>query len=62
MAWLEYTINMHLNMKEIRKYLQLFNGQALEAADHAKYLSVDISKDLSWNTHINRITANAKKH
>ena len=24
MAWLEYTINMYSNMKEIRKYLQLF--------------------------------------
>ena len=33
---------------------------ALEAMDHAKYLGMDISKDLSWNTHINRISTNAK--
>ena len=24
MAWLEYTVSMYSNMKEIRKYLQLF--------------------------------------
>ena len=29
--------------------------------DHAKYLGVDISKDLSWNTHINRISTNANR-
>ena len=39
----------------------MLHGQALEAADHTKYLGVDISKDLSWNTHINQITANANR-
>ena len=29
--------------------------------DHAKYLGVDISKDLCWNTHINRISTNANR-
>ena len=29
--------------------------------DHAKYLGVGISKDLSWNTHINRISTNANR-
>ena len=29
----------------------MLHGQVLEAMDHAKYLGVDISKDLSWNTH-----------
>ena len=29
--------------------------------DHAKYLGVDISKDLSWNTHINKISTNANR-
>jgi len=37
------------------------HGQILETVDNAKYLGVDISKDLSWNTHINRITNNANK-
>ena len=41
------------------QHIYILHGQALEAADHAKYLGMDISKDLSWNTHINRITANA---
>ena len=33
-----------------------FHGEILEAVDCAKYLGVSISKDLSWNTHINEIT------
>ena len=43
------------------QHVYMLHGQALEAADHAKYLGVDISKDPSWNTHINRITANASR-
>ena len=39
----------------------MLHGQALKAADHARYLGVDISKDLSLKTHINRITANANR-
>ena len=35
--------------------------QELESVDAAKYLGVTISKDLSWNTHINNITSTAKK-
>ena len=41
------------------QHIYMLHGQALEAMDHAKYLGVDISKDLSWNTHINRISTNA---
>ena len=33
------------------------HNQELESVDAAKYLSVTISKDLSWNTHINNITS-----
>ena len=39
----------------------MLHGQVLEAMDHVKYLGVDISKDLSWNTHINRISTNANR-
>ena len=33
----------------------------LESVPSAKYLGVDITKDLSWNTHINRITNKANQ-
>ena len=35
------------------------HGQALEAVTSARYLGVDISSGLSWNSHIDRITGNA---
>ena len=37
------------------------HNQELESVDTAKYLGVNISKDLSWNTHINNITASANR-
>ena len=43
------------------QHIYMLHGQALEAPNHAKYLGVDSNKDLSWNTHINRITANANR-
>ena len=43
------------------QHIYMLHGQALEAMDHAKYLGVNISKDLSWNTHINRISTNANR-
>ena len=36
-------------------------NQELESVDVAKYLGVTISKELSWNTHINNITSTANK-
>ena len=39
----------------------ILHGQVLEADSSAKYLGVDISSNLSWNTQVNRITANAKR-
>ena len=37
------------------------HGQVLEVVTSAKYLGVDISNGLSWNTHIDRITGNANR-
>ena len=37
------------------------HNQELESVDTAKYLGVNISKDLGWNTHINNITASANR-
>ena len=39
----------------------VLHGQVLESVSSARYLGVDISSDLSWKTHINRITTNAGK-
>ena len=39
--------------------LYYLHGQALEAVTSARYLGVDISSGLSWNSHIDRITRNA---
>ena len=36
-------------------------GQVLETVTCARYLGVDISSDLSWNSHIDRITGKATK-
>ena len=37
------------------------HGQVLEVVTSAKYLGVDISSGLSWNTHIDRITKTATR-
>ncbi|KAK3109083.1 hypothetical protein FSP39_022693 [Pinctada imbricata] len=37
------------------------HGQVLEATSSARYLGVDISCDLSWRTHIDRVTSTATK-
>ena len=39
----------------------ILNGQVLEAVSSARYMGVDISSNLSWNTHVDRITANANR-
>ena len=43
------------------QHIYMLHGQALETMDHAKHLGVDISKDLNWNTRINRISTNANR-
>ena len=37
----------------------ILHGQVLEAVTSARYLGVDISNNLSWNTHVNRVASNA---
>ena len=37
------------------------HGQILEVVTSARYLGVDISSGLSWNSHIDRITRNANR-
>ena len=37
------------------------HNQALESVDGAKYLSVHLTKDLSWNPRVNNITSTAYK-
>ena len=37
----------------------ILHGQVLEAVSSARYLGVDISSNLKWNTHMDRIAANA---
>ena len=39
----------------------ILHGQVLEAVSSARYLGVDISSNLSWNTQVDRITANANR-
>ena len=42
----------------------ILHGQVLEAVNSARYLGVDISSNLKhvkWNTHVDRIAANARR-
>ena len=39
----------------------ILHGQVLEAVSSARYLGVDISSNLKWNAHVDRITANANR-
>ena len=39
----------------------ILHGQVLEAVSSARYMGVDISSNLSWNTQVDRITANANR-
>ena len=36
------------------KHPYILHGQVLKEIDHAKYLGLDISRDLSWNNHIQK--------
>ena len=51
---------IHITRSKVKSRYYMHN-QELESVDAAKYLGVTISKDLSWNTHINNITSTANK-
>ena len=39
----------------------ILHGQVLESVPCARYLGVDIPSGLTWNSHIDRVTANANR-
>ena len=43
------------------KWDYILHGQVLESVTCAKYLGVDISGSLNWNSHIHRITGSANR-
>jgi hypothetical protein len=47
--------------KSVKKTKYVLHGYVLEAVTNAKYLGVDITTDLNWSSHINRISTNANK-
>ena len=44
------------------RYNYTMHGQTIESVENARYLGVDISSDLGFSYHVNRITSNAQKH
>ena len=44
------------------RYNYTMHGQTLDSVEKARYLGVDISSDLSFSHHIDRITTNAQKN
>ena len=49
------------NCQKVINTVYTLHGQILEVVTSARYLGVDISSDLSWNSHIDRITRNANR-
>ena len=43
------------------KHTYMLHGQVLQEEDNAKYLGLDISHDLCWNTHIQNVTVKANR-
>ena len=43
------------------KHSYILHGKVLQEVDHAKYLGLDISRDLSWNNHIQNVTVKANR-
>ena len=45
----------------VKKTIHVLHGQVLESVTSARYLGVDVSSNLSWKTHVDRITGNANR-
>ena len=45
--------------KKLAKTYYVLHGQVLESFPCARYLGVDISSGLTWNSHFDHVTANA---
>ena len=54
---------MQLTRKRIKKINAVYSleGTALENVDTINYLSVTISKDLKWNTHVSNVCTKANR-
>ena len=53
-------LNITRNKHKI-KHNYILHGHILETVPSAKYLGVDLSEDLTFNTHINRICTTANR-
>ena len=54
-------VRVTTSRSEVITTVYMLHGQVLEVVTSARYLGVDISSVLSWNTHIDRITASANR-
>ena len=52
---------LHITKSKLLNTQYTLYGQVLESTNTAKYLGVTLSKELSWNEHINSITAKANR-
>ena len=54
---------MQLTRKRTKKINLIYSseGTVLENVDNIKYLSVTISKDLKWNTHVSKVCTKANR-
>ena len=59
--WNSTSRSARLYTKRPVKRDYILHGQVLESVTCAKYLGVDISGSLTWNSHIDRITGSANR-
>ena len=57
----KYQVVQVTGSKRPMNTIYMLHGQVLEAVTSAKYLGVDISNTLSWNSHIDRVVGNANR-
>ena len=52
---------LHITKSKALYTQYALHGQVLESTNTAKYLGVTLSKELSWNEHINSVTAKSNR-